>query len=415
MTDLDIDPLDLVLPERYGLGAFPHEAWARLRAEDPVHWCEPEGYRPFWAITKHADIKAVSSQPELFSSVPRLALQPIAYEEKMLEVFPDAADQGGQPLRMLVTMDPPDHRAYRNLAGPYFRPRVLKALEDRVAEVTTLLLDRYAGTDVELDFVTDVASLHPLRMICEILGVARADEHVILQLTNELFAAEDPEFARDDKLAIIPDLFDFFFELVEEKRAAPGEDLASVLANGEIDGQPLPHVELLSYFVLVATAGHDTTRNALSGGLQALIDHPEELAKLRADPSLAKSAADELVRWTSPVIHFIRTATADTELGGKQIRAGDNLCLYYPSANRDEAVFDDPFAFRVDRDPNPHLGFGVGEHFCLGASLARMELRTFLEAFASRIGSVELAGEPLRTHASFVGGYKHLPIRWTLT
>ena len=415
VTAVDIDPLDLVLPERYGLGSFPHDAWTRLRAEDPVHWCEPEGYRPFWAITKHADIKAVSSNPERFSSVPRLALQPVAYEEKMLEVFPEAADQGGQPLRMLVTMDPPDHRAYRNLAGPYFRPRVLKNLEDRVAEVTTLLLDRHAGTDVELDFVTEVASLHPLRMICEILGVARDDERVILQLTNELFAAEDPEFAREDKLAIIPDLFDFFFRLVEEKRATPGEDLASVLANGEIDGEPLPHIELLSYFVLVATAGHDTTRNALSGGMQALLEHPDQLDALRADPSLARTAADEFVRWASPVVHFIRTATEDTELGGKQIKAGDHLCLYYPSANRDEDVFEDPFAFRIDRDPNPHLAFGVGEHFCLGASLARMELRTFLEQFATRIERLAPAGDPARTHASFVGGYKHLPIRWTLT
>ena len=414
VTDLGIDPLDLVAPERYGVGEYPHDTWTRLRAEDPVHWCEPEGYRPFWAITKHADVKAVSSNPELFSSVPRLNLQPILYEEKLLEVFPDAADQGGMPLRMLVTMDPPDHRAYRNLAGPYFRPSVLKNLEDRVAEVTTLLLDRHAGTDVELDFVTDIASLHPLRMICEILGVARDDEHVILRLTNELFASEDPEFAREDKLAIIPEMFDFFFQLVEQKRADPGEDLASVLSNGEIDGRPLPHVELLSYFVLVATAGHDTTRNSLSGGLQAFLDHPDQLARLQADPNLAKTAADEIVRWTSPVIHFIRTATADVELGGKQIRAGDNLCLFYPSANRDEDVFEDPFAFRIDREHNPHLAFGVGEHFCLGASLARMELRIFLEELGRRLRSVEPAGPRAHTAATFVGGYKHLPIRWTL-
>jgi cytochrome P450 len=209
-------------------------------------------------------------------------------------------------------------------------------------------------------------------------------------------------------------MFNFFFNLVEEKRADPGQDLASVLANGEIDGQPLPHIELLSYFVLVATAGHDTTRNALSGGLDALLDHPEELAKLQADPSLAKSAADEIVRWASPVVHFIRTATEDTEVGGKAIAAGDNLCLFYPSANRDESVFDDPFTFRIDRDPNPHLGFGVGEHFCLGAGLARMELRVFLEHLAARLASIERAGDPAGTAASFVGGYKHLPIRWTL-
>jgi cytochrome P450 len=175
-----------------------------------VHSTEPPGYRPFWAVTKHADIKYISSHPDLFSSKPRLTLQTIQAEQELLAMFPDAADQGGMPLRMLVTMDPPDHRTYRNLAGPYFRPRVLTALEDRVGEITTLMLDQHAGTDVELDFVTDLASLHPLRMICEILGVARDDEHVILRLTNELFASEDPEFAREDKLAIIPEMFDFF-------------------------------------------------------------------------------------------------------------------------------------------------------------------------------------------------------------
>ncbi|MCU1357095.1 MAG: cytochrome [Acidimicrobiales bacterium] len=414
MPDLDIDPLDLVAPDRYAANGFPHESWTRLRAEDPVHWCEPEGYRPFWAITRHADVKAISSQPELFSSRPRLNLQTVAQEQTMLETFPDAADQGGMPLRMLVTMDPPEHRTYRNLAGPYFRPSVLKTLEDRVGEITTLLLDRHAGTDVEFDFVTEIASWHPLRMICEILGVASKDEGLILRLTNELFGADDPELGRDDRENLLPEMFNFFFNLVEEKRAQPGEDLASVLANGEVDGKPLPHIELLSYFVLVATAGHDTTRNALTVGMHALLDHPDQLAMLQADPTLAKSAADEIVRWASPVIHFIRTANVDTEIGGKAIKAGDNLCLFYPSANRDELVFEDPFAFRIDRDPNPHLGFGVGEHFCLGAALARMELRVFLEQFVARLDRIEANGDPANTAASFVGGYKHLPIRWTL-
>lgn len=415
MTDLAIDPLDLALPERYGAAGFPHDTWTRLRREDPVHWCEPEGYRPFWAVTRHADVKEISSHPERFSSTPRLTMQPKADEEQLLAMFPDAADQGGMPLRMLVTMDPPDHRTYRALAGPYFRPRVLQNLEAKVEEITDLLFDRHAGTDVELDFVADFSSWHPLKMLCQILGIGVKDEGLILRLTNELFGAADPELGRPDPANLLPEMFQFFFDLVEEKRAQPGEDLASVLANGEINGEPLPHIELLSYFVLVATAGHDTTRNAMSGGLAALLEHPDQLALLREDPSRAKTAADEIVRWTSPVIHFIRTATEDTEVGGKAIKAGDNLVLFYPSANRDESVWDDPFEFRIDRDPNPHLGFGVGEHYCLGAALARMELRLFLEHFARRVTDIEVVGPLANTHASFVGGIKHLPIRWTCT
>lgn len=413
MTDLGIDPLDLALPERYGEHGFPHATWTTLRHEDPVHWCEPEGYRPFWAVTRHADIKEISSHPELFSSTPRLTLQPKDFEAQMLMLFPDAADQGGMPLRMLVTMDPPEHREYRSLTGPYFRPKVLANLEQRVEEITDLLFDRHAGDDVELDFVTDFASWHPLKMLCEILGVAVEHEGLILRLTNELFGAADPELGRDDRENLLPEMFNFFFQLIEEKRATPGEDLASVLANAELNGEPLPHMELLSYFVLIATAGHDTTRNAMSGGLAALLEHPDQLDLLRQDPSLAKTAADEIVRWTSPVIHFIRTANQDCVVGGKEVHAGDSLVLFYPSANRDETVWDDPFEFRIDRDPNPHLGFGVGEHYCLGATLARMEIRVFLEHFARRVTDVEAIGDLANTHASFVGGLKHRPIRWT--
>lgn len=413
MTDLGIDPLDLALPERYGEHGFPHETWTTLRREDPIHWCEPEGYRPFWAVTRHADVKYISSHPELFSSRPRLTMQPAAAEQQMLQMFPDAADQGGMPLRMLVTMDPPEHRTYRNLSAPYFRPRVLANLEQRVEEITELLLDRLVGDGREIDFVEDFSQWHPLKMLCEILGASVEDEALILRLTNELFGAADPDMGREDQENLLPEMFNFFFNLVEEKRANPAEDLASVLANAEIDGEPLPHMELLSYFVLIATAGHDTTRNAMTGGMAALLEHPEQLAALQEDPTLAKSAVEEIVRWTSPVIHFIRTATEDTEVSGTRIAAGDSLVLFYPSANRDEAVWDDPFEFRIDRDPNPHLGFGVGEHYCLGAALAKMELRIFLEHLIRRVRDIEVIGELTNTHASFVGGIKQLPLRWT--
>jgi cytochrome P450 len=417
---LDFDPLDLCDAGRYGTKGYPHDIWRQLRRHDPVHWCEPEGYRPFWAVTRHEDVKAISTHPERYSSEPRLALAPTASEQMAIEMFPDSAGRSGVPLRMLVNMDPPDHRTYRHLAGPYFRPQILKNLEERVGEITDLLLDRWAGQGVELDFVADFASWHPLKMICEIIGVASQDEGVILRLTNELFGIFDPDFARgspDDQtaaLGLITELFGYFWDLVQDRRANPREDLASVLSHATVDGEELPPVELLSYFVLVATAGHDTTRNAISSGLRALVEHPDQLALLRQQPELAPRAADEIVRWASPVIHFIRTAVEDCELRGKRIAAGDALCLFYPSANRDEEVFEDPFAFRVDRDPNPHVGFGIGEHYCLGASLARMEIRVLLEHLVPRLASVELVGEPELTHAHFVGGHKHLPIRWTL-
>lgn len=410
-----VDPLDLVTPERYGEGGFPHDAWTTLRRDDPVHWCEPEGFRPFWVISKHEDLKHVSSNPELFSSRPRLTLQPEVAEKQMLEMFPDAADQGGMPLRMLVTMDPPEHRTYRQLAGPAFRPRAVARLEERIEEITELLFDRLVGENVEFDFVEEFAQWHPLKMLCQLLGVGEESEPLILRLTNELFGAADPDMGREDQENLLPEMFQFFFELVEEKRANPTEDLASVLSNATIDGEPLPHIELLSYFVLIATAGHDTTRNSMSGGMAALLEHPEQLKMLRADPSLIPSAVEEIVRWTSPVIHFFRTATEDTELRGRKISAGEHLLLFYPSANRDEDIWDDPFEFRVDRESNPHLGFGVGEHFCLGAALARAELRIFLEHLVRRVDHVELAGDTANTHATFVGGLKHLPLRWTCT
>ncbi|MGH9246552.1 MAG: cytochrome P450 [Acidimicrobiales bacterium] len=411
--DLDFDPLDLCEAERFANG-YPHDIWRALRAHDPVHWCEPDGYRPFWAVTKHEDIKSISAQPERFSSTPRLTFIPIEMEQQALAMFPDAADQGGMPLRMLVTMDPPEHRTYRHLTAPYFLPRVLRNLEDRVVDITRALLDQFAGDDRELDFVTDVASWHPLRMICEIIGVAADDEQLILRLTNELFGGLDPELAPQEQGTVLLEMFRYFHDLVEHKRAAPRDDLGSVLSNATIDGELLPHIELMSYLVLIATAGHDTTRNAISAGMHVLISNHDQWARLREEPELAATAADEIVRWASPVIHFIRTANEDCEIRGQSIRAGDHLALFYPSANRDEEVFDEPFAFRVDRQPNPHVGFGFGEHYCLGATLARMEIRVLLEHLIPRLESVELAGEPAYTHASFVGGFKHLPIRWSL-
>ena len=275
------------------------------------------------------------------------------------------------------------------------------------------------GGEEECDFVTEVAAPHPLRLIAHLFGAREEDEPFILDATNRIFGSEDPEFQPEgDREASARELgaklMAYFLQTVQDRRARPRNDLASVLANAEIGGAPIGPAEILSYYLIVLTAGHETTRNAIAGGLLALVEHPRELEKLRRTPGLAAKATDEMIRWTTPVNHFVRTASRDYELRGQTIRAGDSLALFYASANRDEDVFDDPDTFRVDRDPNPHLAFGIGEHFCLGASLARMEIRVLFNELIPRLRHVELAAPPERLASSFVGGVKHLPIRYRI-
>jgi cytochrome P450 len=406
-----LDDLDVITAKEYGDHGYPHDAWRRLRAEDPVHRFQPEGYRPFWAVTKAADITEVSRQPEVFRSAGRFIL------------FPDPPDidpatlDDNPPLRMLVNMDPPEHREYRKLVSGFFTPRAIARLEQRLVDITDEIFDDLAAQgDVAWDFVPEIAALQPLRMITEMLGIPREREDFVLRITNQNFGLEDPEFAiegetQNEVLAFIGEAFAYFDELLAERRANPTDDLASVLANATLNGEPVPQFELYSLLFLVMVAGHDTTRNGISGGLVAFLDNWGELEKLRAEPALAPLAAEEIVRWSTPVNHFSRTATADYVLRDKQIRAGDSVALFYASANRDEDVFEDPYTFRVDRDPNPHLGFGIGEHFCLGAHLARLDLKVFWRVFAERVESVELAGPVEHLASSFVGGPKHIPVK----
>jgi len=413
VSQIPLDQLDVISAKLYGEHGYPHDAWTRLRRESPVHWSQPPGYRPFWAVTKHADIIEVSTQPEKFRSAGRFVL------------FPEDASLGGPtleedpPLRMLVNMDPPEHRDYRKLVSGWFTPRAIARLKDRLEEITREMFDDLAkdGGEYECDFVRDVAALQPLRMITEMLGIPRADEGFVLRVTNENFGIEDPEFQRpgdtqEARLAFLQEAFAYMQQIMNDRRTNPRSDLSSVLANATIGGEPVPEFELFSLWFLVMVAGHDTTRNAISGGLLALLEHPDQLERLRRDPSLVETAADEIVRWATPVNHFSRTATVDYELRGRRITTGDSVALFYASANRDEEVFPDPFVFRVDRDPNPHLGFGIGEHFCLGAHLARLDLKVFFRQFAERVESIELARPAERLHASFVGGPKRMPIRY---
>jgi cytochrome P450 len=415
-TSLPLDQLDVISARTYGEHGYPHDAWTRLRRESPVHFMRPPGYKPFWAITKHADVIEVSTQPERFRSAGRFIL------------FPEAAAVPGQsleenpPLRMLVNMDPPEHRDYRKLVSGWFTPRGVARLEARLEKITREIFDQLAGDGswTTCEFVREVAALQPLRMITEMLGIPREREQFVLRITNENFGIEDPDFQRagdtqEERLAFLQEAFAYMTELMAERRARPGGDLSTVLAQATLGGEPVPTFELFSLWFLIMVAGHDTTRNAISGGLLALLAHRDQLEALRRDPALVESAADEIVRWTTPVNHFSRTATADYVLRGQRIRAGDSVALFYASANRDEEVFADPFAFRIDRQPNPHLGFGIGEHFCLGAHLARLDLKVFFRQLARRLVDVEPAGPVDLLSASFVGGPKRMPVRLKLT
>ncbi len=410
-----LDQLDVISARTYGEVGYPHEAWTRLRRESPVTFMRPEGYRPFWAITKHADITEVSTQPEAFRSAGRFILFPTAAEQEGFTL------EENPPLRMLVNMDPPEHRDYRKLVSGWFTPRAIQRLKDRLEVITKEIFDELAGDGgwVDIEFVRDVAALQPLRMITELLGIPREREEFVLRITNENFGIEDPEFQRagetpQERLAFLQEAFAYMSEFMEERRRHPRNDLSTVLAQATLNGQPVPVFELFSLWFLVMVAGHDTTRNSISGGMRALMEHRDQLALLQRNPGAIELGADEIVRWTTPVNHFSRTATADYVLRGRRIKQGDSVALFYASANRDEEVFDDPWTFRLDRDPNPHLGFGIGEHFCLGAHLARLDLKVFFRQLGERLVDVEFNGPVDLLHASFVGGPKRMPLRLKL-
>ncbi|HXZ86029.1 MAG TPA: cytochrome P450, partial [Myxococcota bacterium] len=404
----------------YERDGYPHAAWARLRREDPVHWTERPDAVPFWAVTKHQDIVAVSRQPRLWQNAPRLAVFPGL--EKEVEKRIAESGQPQQPeVRHLLNMDPPDHGRFRKLASSHFTPRALEPRRKAIEEISRAILDEFAngGEWSEADFVEGVSVKLPLAVLLDMLGVPAEDWKLMMQWTNETIGATDPEYQQGQSALETAErsrlqLFGYFMRMVDERRKKPTPDIVSLIANATLDGQHLPPIELLSFYYLLVVAGNETTRNATSGGLLALIQNPGELEKLRRDPSLIPSAVEEIVRFTSPVIQFCRTAARDTELRGRTIRAGQAACLFYPSANRDEDVFPDGERFRVDRDPNPHLAFGIGEHFCMGAHLARLELQVVLSQLVSRLEAVELAGPVRRLRSSFVGGVKSMPIRYRL-
>jgi cytochrome P450 len=406
--------LALTDPAAYADEDRLHEALGLLRREDPVHWVEAAGYEPFWAVTRHADIIEIERDNALFLNAPRPLLATAVMDAQARQREAD-----GMGLRTLIHIDDPQHKVVRAIGADWFRPRAMCALEERVGQLARRYVDRMAELGGECDFAAQIAVHYPLYVVLSLLGLPESDFPRLLKLTQELFGGGDEELRRGDTpeelLQTLLDFFAYFQELTTARRAIPTGDLASAIANARVDGEYLSDFDTLSYYVIIATAGHDTTSSTIAGGLHALIQHPAELDRLRDNPALLPTAADEMIRWVTPVKEFMRTAAADTEVGGVPVKEGQALLLSYPSANRDEAVFDEPFRFDVGRDPNRHLAFGFGVHFCLGAALARMETRAFFAELLPRLESIELAGRPEWTATTFVGGLKHLPIRYRLS
>jgi cytochrome P450 len=370
---------------------------------------ESDRYRPFWALTRHADVLDVERDNEHFRNAPRPLLVPAVMEAR-------AAANGGQVLRTLIHMDDPEHKAFRAITASWFLPGRIRMLEGRIRELAVRYIDHMTDLGGSCDFAQEVAVGFPLHVILSILGLPEEDFPKMLQLTKELFDADDDEVIRSkdpaERMAILLDFFQYFMALTADRRAKPTDDLASTIANATIEGQLLNDFDAASYYVIIATAGHDTTSSSIAGGLEALLRHPDQLARLRDDPSLGPTAVEEIIRWETPVKEFMRTAVEDRVIGGETIPAGDSVYLAYLSANRDEAAFEDPFRFDVGRTDNKHVAFGHGVHFCLGAHLARLELRIFTEELLARVTDIQFAGEPSRSATVFVGGLKHLPISY---
>ncbi|MDT5099985.1 MAG: hypothetical protein QOC76_3722, partial [Mycobacterium sp.] len=390
-----------------------HTALAWLRANNPVAWVDNPPYRPFWAVTKHEDIMAIERANHLFLSEPRPLLATAATDDVL-----KAQQEAGMGIRTLIHMDDPHHRKVRAIGADWFRPKAMRALRLRVDELAKRYVDTMRDIGPECDFVEAVAVNFPLYVILSLLGLPEDDFPRMMKLTQEMFGGDDEEHRRgdstEDLLAVLADFFNYFGALTASRRANPTEDLASAIANGRIDGELLSDMDALSYYVIIASAGHDTTKDAMSGGLLALAENPDQLMRLRDNMDLMPTAVEEMIRWTTPVKEFMRTAAEDNMIRGVPIAKGESVYLAYVSGNRDEDIFEEPFRFDVGRDPNKHLAFGYGVHFCLGAALARMEMNSLYTELVPRLESIELAGRPQLSATTFVGGLKHLPVRYSL-
>ena len=405
---MNLDEIDFRDPDLY-LQGTPHELFTRLRHEDPVHWNRERDGRGFWSITKYDDITAISKNPRLFSSAREHGGHRM-FDENVVGVAGVGAEETDAPM---ISMDPPEHNRYRRLVSPGFTTPRLQSIEDRVRGRVVAILDRLGGKR-ECEFVTEAAAELPIQVLAELLDVPQEDRLKLFDWSNSLIAEDDPELRKSPEVtaADMNAMAAYAARLWDERAARPGNDLISMLVHSKVDGETMTKERYLGTFILLIAAGNETTRNSISGGLITLAEFPAERQKLLDDPSLLATAANEIVRYVSPILHMRRTAVADTELRGKQIRAGDKVILWYASANRDEDAFTDPFRFDVTRSEQPgHLGFGIGQHYCLGARLAELQLRLFFGEFLRRYPNAHPVGPIRRMRSNFVAGIKVMPVR----
>jgi cytochrome P450 len=398
------------------------EAFASLRRDSPFEVATPDGYDPFWVATRHAEIVEIERQPDVFHAGDRAnTVRPAA------EVLQTMAMTGGDPnwVHALVALDGDVHKAMRAILFPHVTPKALKTMREGLGDVSRQFVDQMLAKAPECDFATEIAFLYPLRVIMQLLRIPIEDEPFMLSVTQQLFSSEDPELnltrsevsaaqQRDVLMRINAEFEAYFDKVTLDRRANPDSSLCSLIANATYQGEYLSRKLLMGYYMIAATAGHDTTANTLSGGMWALAKDPALLPQLQRNPELIDAFIEESIRWTVPVKHFMRSAAVDTELAGRKVSKGDWIMLSFHSAARDEAVYEEPHAFRLDRPMNRQIAFGFGSHVCLGQHLARMEMKLFWEELLPRIKAVSLAGEPERTRSNFVCGPKHVPIRFEL-
>lgn len=396
---LTLQDVDLDNPDHFVAGT-PHDAFRLLRREAPVHFNRERTGAGFWVLSKYTDIREASKRPDLYSSaLGGTNIMDLPPEDLQLVQM------------MLINMDPPEHRWFRNIVKAAFLPRAIGHLRESIAELASEIVDEVIEKG-ECDFVEDVACKMPTRVICEMVGVPREDWDAVYELSNKLVGFDDPamQAAPEEGKKAAFEMFIYASRLAQKARKNPGDDVASRLLTAEVDGHKLTDMQFNCFFLMLMIAGNETTRTVTTNGMLALMRHPEQWRMVLDDMSLLPGAVEEMCRFDPPVHHFRRTATQDIELRGQTIKKGDKVTFWYPSANRDEEIFDAPDTFDITRSPNDHIAFGAGEHFCLGAHLARLELNVVFEEILTRMKDVQLAGQPRRLRSNFINGVMSMPV-----